>query len=318
MSSLMSIFNRNKVSKPHRVDTVDNQRHMYGGTRIQVQSQVIAQTGGDYKAIVFQHLDDINSFPIGQQFLHALSQSGKTVLIVYGGPNNNQAAGSIAGYVMLRRYHDQLDRNQFANELQQTLQRAGLSTRQLADQLVNTRLNNWAGGFTPNPLRKPPPVPPKPPSLGGPPPVPPKPPSLGGRPLVPPKPNWLSADFKIRQWLDGSAMPTRDEMDVLMLTLPRDAIQKGPGVGTRINYDPHKTVAGGVPRPPQVALFHELMHAYYNGKGAQLGREDSLDENNGGRLFELMAVGMPPFDSRRFSENKFRTAVGVGLRPRYP
>ena len=106
--------------------------------------------------------------------------------------------------------------------------------------------------------------------------------------------------------------------DVMLVLEPW--ARSGTGVGTRINYDPHKDSSGGLPRPPHAALFHELVHALYNAGGNQLGREDSSIETAGGRLFELMAVGLPPFDTRPFSENMFRAAWPGGCSPRraYP
>jgi hypothetical protein len=60
------------------------------------------------------------------------------------------------------------------------------------------------------------------------------------------------------------------------------------------------------------------MHGYYNASGSQLGCEESTDVKNGGRHFELMAVGLPPYDDEPYSENKFRTAWGCALRLKYP
>jgi hypothetical protein len=230
MSGLASLFKREKISRPQPIDTADNQQHVFPGTNIKVQSQRIAATGGDYKAIVFQHLSDINAFPIGRHFLQALTTAGKNVLIVYGGPNVNQAAGSVAGYVLLRRYHDAHENANFAAELRQTMTNAGLSTQQLAQQLWNTQLHSWAGNITPNPFQGLPILPPPQPRPGA--------------PAVPPKPPSLKGEVLLNQWLAGTSLPTYDQMDVLMLTLARRHIKPGKGVGTRINYDPHKTTAG--------------------------------------------------------------------------
>jgi hypothetical protein len=52
--------------------------------------------------------------------------------------------------------------------------------------------------------------------------------------------------------------------------------------------------------------------------GRQLGTEDSSSEYAQGRHFELMSVGLPPFDNRPFSENKYRTAVACPTRASYP
>jgi hypothetical protein len=203
MSGLASLFKRDKISRPQHIDTADNQQHVFPGTNIKVQAQRIAATGGDYKAIVFQHLSDINAFPIGRHFLQALTAAGKNVLIVYRGPNVNQARGSPLGYVRLRRYHDAKDNANFAAELQQTLTNAGLSTQQLAQQLLNTQLHNWAGGITPNPFQNLPILPP--PQL------------RPGLAAVGPKPLSLKVEVLIRQWLAGTSLPTLDQMDVLVL-----------------------------------------------------------------------------------------------------
>lgn len=240
--------------------------------------------GGDYVTTVLRHLQEIEAFPIGRAFLTELSSKGKRQVIIYGGPNSNQAAGSPMGYTLLRKHHDGGDNAPFAQELGLTLQKAGnKNAAWLTDELHFMALPSWDGGDQLGPFRM-------------------------------PKPALQS---KVTDWLAGTALPNNDEMDGLALVLER-WLRPGKGVGTRINYDPQKDRAAGVPRPAHAALFHELMHAYYNAMGQQLGREDSANEDNGGRLFELMAVGLGPFSNRRFSENQFRAAWGCPLRARYP
>ena len=327
----MSWFNRG-ISKPVPVQSGlnDGQRVQWNGTNIQVAysaQYAQGQGGANYVTTVHQHLTDIDSFPLGQQFLAAIQATGKNVIVVYGGANNNQAAGSAMGYCVLRKWHDGADRAQFGLELNRMITASGKSKQQVATELYQKMIPTWGAGTIPSPFRA------VPVNVGLPSPIqPPRPlpPLPGARPLPPipgslPKPvkalPMSPADAivaKLDAWIAGTAtLPTNDEIDAILLVLEQ-WIQRGVGVGTRINYDPHKTVANGQPRPPQVALFHELMHAYYNALGAQLGREDSMNEANGGRLFELMAVGLAPFQARQFSENQMRTVLGVALRPTYP
>lgn len=251
--------------------------------------------GASYTATVLQHLNEINSFPIGQQFIQDLAAIGKRQIIVYGGPNSNQAAGTPAGYFVLRKAHDGKDKPTFAGELRTAMSAAGKTVSMLAKELISTRLPRWSGTYDYSPFAHPP--------AGG---------TSRGVPRTPPQ-----VEKQINDWLAGTELPTVDEMDVLCLKL-EPGLTRGGGVGTRINYDPHKVQTAAGSRPPHVALFHELVHAYYNAQGTQLGREDSVQESNGGRLFELMSVGLPPFDQRPYSENKFRAALGVPARAKYP
>jgi Effector protein len=230
--------------------------------------------------------------------LQAISAFGKRQVIAYGGPNNNQAAGGgLACYKRLRRYHDSGDNANFAAELQATIVSSTQNKRWLADQCYRKNLALWSGASTTSPMRNIP--------------QPPRPP--GALPRTPVD----LAEALIDTWLAATALPTRDEMDIVCLVL-EPWLANGNGANTLVNYDPHKVVASGLSRPPQVALFHELVHAYYNAMGGQLGREDSLNEGNGGRLFELMSVGLPPFDTRPYGENQFRNVLGVALRTQYP
>ncbi len=273
----MSLFSKKpKISSPSSV-THSTLPQIFSGTTIEVRHSGIPYPGGgNYQDTVLRHLEEIRSFPVGQQFFQALTAFGKKQAILYNGVNSNQAAGSPMGYTLLRKYNDNGDDAKFAAELRLTMQRAGLSSGDLGDLLGKTQLNNWQGGVDQSPF----------------------PMFLQDRIAV-----------QVETWLKGATRLGHAEMDVLMLALYQTApgsIKSGSGVGTRINYDPHKTSTAGIERPPQVKLFHELIHAYYNAGGNQLGREDSAMVTNGGRLFELMSVGLPPFDTAPFSENKLR------------
>lgn len=302
----MGLFTRKpKISRPtpvfHAAAPV-----VYPNTMITIKpSGLTLPGGGNYTETVYRHLMEIESTAVGAALFLELGRLGKTQNIIYGGPNNNQAAGSAMGYARLRKYHDAGDNTQFSQELAHTIQQSTHDKRWLAEQLYRTLLPTWLGTTLPSPFRNPV-RPVAPPSLAG------------GRKPLPATPIDLIV-AKIDTWLAATDRPSIDEMDVLMLVLEPWA-RPGVGVGTRINYDPQKDQSGGLPRPPHAALFHELVHALYNAGGNQLGREDSASEDNGGRLFELMSVGLPPFDTRPFSENQFRAEWPAGCAPRrqYP
>jgi hypothetical protein len=261
--------------------------------------------GGNATATILRMLDEIRSFPVGNNFFQALTAAGKQIGVRYAGPNNNQAAGAVRGYVLLRQHHDSGNAASFGAELQVTVQTMQAATGNgipwLAAQLHQQAVTTWANAQI-RPLGNPP-RPPAPPHVGGPRPLPPTPPQI--------------IQGMINNWIAGGGLPTRDEADALMIVL-EPWLNPGLGCATRINFDPHKEVVAGVRRPPHCGLFHELVHAYYNATGRQLGREDSLNEGNGGRLFELMAVGLGPFAARPFHENAFRAAIGAPLRMAYP
>lgn len=260
----------------------------FPGTQITVKKSD-SFPSGNYMMIVLMHLQEIYERPLGRQLFQALGQSGKRQNIVYGGANTNQAAGSIMGYVQLRKYHEARNLGLFSGELTTTVNASGKGRPWIAAKLVDTRLPHWNGTSSASPF-----------ALNGTGPV------AGAK-----------AREKLDEWLAGSSLPTLDEMDILMLVM-MPWLQPGPGVGTRISYDPNKVSSGGSTRPPPLALAHELVHAYYNAIGGQLGREDSVQESNGGRLFELMSSGLPPFNTATFGENQMRAAWPFAARNAYP
>lgn len=262
---------------------------LFPGTQISVRTTGVPYAHGNYMMEVLQHLSEINRRPLGRQLLQALGHAGKNQVVLYGGPNSNQAAGSPMGYVLMRKYHDGTDQNRFTAELQHTVQASTKGRSWIAAKLVDQTLPHWNGGTSPGPF------------------------GARGKGLV----SAAKAKAQLDDWLAGNSMPDNDEMDILLLVL-RTWLRPGPGVGTRINYDPKKTISGGQMRPPPIALVHELMHAYFNATGTQLGREDSIQEANGGRLFELMSCGLRPFDTDTFGENQIRTVWPHAPRMQYP
>lgn len=300
----MSFFHRGpKIGAPQPVQvTQGNTNFKNYGVVVQPGAQL--PNGGNAQATILRHLEEIEAFPAGLALLQGIQQSGKQVGIKYMGAGNNQAAGAVRGYYVLRQKHDGGNAADFGQEFTATVQRmtlAGRNLNWLADQLYRVQIPRWTGGTMLSPFRNLPVAPVL--ALGG------------GKPL--PQLPTVPIVALLNQYLAGAVLPTLDQMDALVLVL-EPWMTAGLGCATRINYDPHKTVVNGQNRPPQVGLYHELVHAYYNAVGKQLGREDSLNEGNGGRLFEAQAVGLGEFANRPICENKFRAALNVPLRTTYP
>lgn len=109
---------------------------------------------------------------------------------------------------------------------------------------------------------------------------------------------------------------------------------KGAAADTEVWYDPDKTSLSGPPgspyndaewakegnRPPEVGLYHELVHS----DDMQHGKLDSGDGDNLGPMAgtpidksELRAAGLPPYENEEYSENKFRKEKGLPERTFY-
>ena len=92
----------------------------------------------------------------------------------------------------------------------------------------------------------------------------------------------------------------------------------GSGSDTTIRYNPDLSQIGSTDgwqrQPPAVWLAHELIHA----DDAAYGRMDP-EYLDGIRNYERQAIGLPPFEQKEFTENKFRAAwtEPQPLRPRY-
>jgi hypothetical protein len=220
---------------------------------------------------------------MGSDFLRAVSAPGRTVMITQS--NGNSCAGLPPGHacVRLRHKHESDDETGFAEELNFTIDYllpGGRDADWIAAQLAVVPLPDWFN------LQ-----------------------SVGTFADA------AQAGTALQAWMNGERLPEHDEMDLLMLVLAR-YVRPGPGCNSKITWNPDLTTAT-YPRPPAVALCHELVHAMYNAQGRQLGREDSTSEFRGGRLFEIMAVGLQPYHTARYSENAARGAFGVGPRTAY-
>lgn len=89
----------------------------------------------------------------------------------------------------------------------------------------------------------------------------------------------------------------------------------GRGSNTTIKYNPALTCSNASvdwrKHPPEIALAHELIHA----DDAAHGRLDP-DEVQGVRNYERQAVGLPPYEAKYFTENRFRASWRSTLPPR--
>lgn len=93
------------------------------------------------------------------------------------------------------------------------------------------------------------------------------------------------------------------------------------GFSCAVSWNPARTTStqtNGVveTRPINIALAHELVHAYYSLYGLQL----SNNEDSGGVfgvLYEYMAVGLGPWQNAPISENAVRRDAGIPLRLMY-
>src|SRR5262245_23257684 len=205
---LRNLFNRRpNIGAPVRVAgpgvTVD-----YPHAPIVIRRAALHMRGrGNATATIYRMLDEIRAFPVGNNFFQALTANGKQIGVRYAGPNNNQAAGAVRGYVLLRQQHDSGNAVGFGAELQLTIQNMQVATGTgipwLADQLYRQDVTTWANGQ----LRP----------LGNPP-RPPVGPGVGmARPLPPTPPQIIQG--MINNWIAGGGLPTRDEADALMLVL---------------------------------------------------------------------------------------------------
>lgn len=122
---------------------------------------------------------------------------------------------------------------------------------------------------------------------------------------------------KIQSWTIKDALG-KEKADLYesFLVVMQDWWEPGTKVSAYVTFDPSKTSTGGQERPVSVALFHELVHAFYSVQGRQLGIETPPSSTN--TLYEGMCVGLPPhFHDNPYSENKFRAALSVPLREYY-
>ncbi|MGQ0697761.1 MAG: M91 family zinc metallopeptidase [Panacagrimonas sp.] len=255
-----------------------------------------SKKNGKYQKVISNLLDQIRNTVVGLDFIHALSFLNKKQTIGFRGPDGCACAAGSAQYHKLRNANE---RTPFATELELTLLHPSIGAGSLgngilwlANELIDLKVPGWipTNVVRPFPLDK---------RVG-----------MG-------RVSTAQAIYgKIRRWLDKdpSLGRTRDETDALMLAL-RKYLRPGGGTGSFVSFDPLKLSTKNGPRPPAVALFHELVHSYHNARGRQLGLEGNEEE--GSRLYETLCIGLPPFAAERFTENAIRHALKCPDRKQY-
>ncbi|HEY9850979.1 MAG TPA: DUF4157 domain-containing protein [Leptolyngbyaceae cyanobacterium] len=92
----------------------------------------------------------------------------------------------------------------------------------------------------------------------------------------------------------------------------------GVGSNVTVSYNPHILQIGDgsqdwMTRPPAIGLAHELVHAWTGVYGTRARGTDA----SGVKRREQQATGIDEFRNARLSENRFRAAFGLPLRPVY-
>ena len=92
-----------------------------------------------------------------------------------------------------------------------------------------------------------------------------------------------------------------------------------PGAGSNVTvsynteeWNPYGGDDDWMRRPPAIGLAHELVHAWTGMTGTR-----ARGETEGVRRRELQATGLGEFAPARMTENRFREAFNMPLRPRY-
>ncbi|HRQ36769.1 MAG TPA: M91 family zinc metallopeptidase [Chloroflexota bacterium] len=94
--------------------------------------------------------------------------------------------------------------------------------------------------------------------------------------------------------------------------------EAGPGANVTITYNPNVLFikSGALDwhhRPPAIGLAHEMVHAWTGVYGTRALGTDAA----GVKRRELQATGLGEFVAARITENRFRAAFGLPLRPVY-
>lgn len=91
----------------------------------------------------------------------------------------------------------------------------------------------------------------------------------------------------------------------------------GPGCDTTVKFNtgewnPYGGDDEWMTRPPAIGLAHELIHAFVD-----MGGMTPRGKTDGTPNYELQTTGLGDYEKEIYTENKFRAAFGLPLRPRY-
>ncbi|MDU9393345.1 M91 family zinc metallopeptidase [Pseudomonas sp. zfem002] len=127
---------------------------------------------------------------------------------------------------------------------------------------------------------------------------------------------------EVAAWIAGQPLPgrlsqrARNHALVATLAALRHVSPSGNGSASDIGWNPYPSNPLNLSRPAAIGLAHELVHAYYSGRGEQLGRDFGHPTTV---LFEFLCVGLGPWDEAAISENGIRRhwySHAVPLMPR--
>jgi hypothetical protein len=249
-------------------------------TRIAISSRNSA-----YHVAVAKHLSALTNAPAGQTLLNALSNSAFLVSIIDHWLSN-QCGGGRAGM------------NSVARELYDTATLAiGPQTRaalQLANVGGQARPAWLAAQINATPQY-----------------------DLKGLPATAPCNIGVNAG-QVQAWIDGTRTIWNDYGNDAALAQIKNGIivalyqyaTPGNGCPSNVNYSLGSANPMNEERPPAIGLAHELVHAYYNGRGEQPGWEVDHPTTV---LFEYRCVGLGPWNGAAVSENALRAGFDNAL-----
>ncbi|GIK55932.1 MAG: LysM peptidoglycan-binding domain-containing protein [Chloroflexi bacterium] len=118
--------------------------------------------------------------------------------------------------------------------------------------------------------------------------------------------------------MGGGGNATSYNPDADSYERPVSPPEAGPGANVTITYNPNTLfIKDGTldwhHRPPAIGLAHEMVHAWTGVYGTRALGTDAAGVNRR----ELQATGLGEFATARITENQFRAAFGLPLRPVY-
>jgi hypothetical protein len=131
--------------------------------------------------------------------------------------------------------------------------------------------------------------------------------------------NWISAAM-LQEWVTNNNFPQGldparlGDAQVALGAVLADGAGQGIGGHSQVRWSTSNTMVLGQQRPSSVGLGHELIHAYHNQLGDQLGSDNGTADT---ALFEYQCVGLGRFAGTGHTENGLRDSAGLPQRDRY-
>jgi hypothetical protein len=131
--------------------------------------------------------------------------------------------------------------------------------------------------------------------------------------------NWISAAV-LEDWVTNNNFPQGldaarlGDAQVALGAVLADGAGQGIGGHSQVRWSASNTMVLGQQRPSFIGLGHELIHAYHNQLGDQLGSDNGTADT---ALFEYQCVGLGHFAGTEHTENGLRDSAGLPPRDRY-